>query len=149
MSTLKFIRTLAKVATKEAPKRKAVLQDARYALIKKMIYDNPIPAAPVKANSPRDSPVYVGSDSELIDIEELERSYCLHLQLEKEQKLNTLKELYTSMRCANEELKRKDERLFNGAQIKLSEHLQFPKRLRIPTETPPRNGWDYAMNPEK
>ncbi|CAJ0763142.1 8045_t:CDS:2, partial [Entrophospora sp. SA101] len=43
---------------------------------------------------------------------------------------------------ANIELEKVDERLFKEAQLNNSKIL-FPGKMKIPTETPPLDGWNY------
>jgi Mitochondrial ribosomal protein L28 len=142
------IRRFASAAQKTLPK-KSVTQDWRSVLIKKMIYDNPASRTPTPAVSLRESPVYVGEDADTLMAEELERAYCVHLQLEKEAHIKRIREGYTSMRLAMEQLEKVDKRLFEGTMVQLKEHELFPKRMRVPTETPPLNGWDYEMDRNK
>jgi hypothetical protein len=134
-------------ATMKESKKKLGTQDSRYVLIKKMIYDNQIDSPPPKQIKLRDSPVYVGIDENLTMAEELERLYCLNLQIEKSKQMQMLKDNYQSMNNAMNALFKIDQRLFKGSLVKLNEHKVFPKRMRIPTETPPINAWDYLADP--
>ncbi|KAI9330042.1 hypothetical protein DFJ73DRAFT_809821 [Zopfochytrium polystomum] len=50
------------------------------------------------------------------------------------------------MRAAMEDLERVDRRLFEGTGAFMSEKAGqgvplFPRRMRVPTETPPVDGW--------
>ncbi|EGF81195.1 hypothetical protein BATDEDRAFT_7300, partial [Batrachochytrium dendrobatidis JAM81] len=68
--------------------------------------------------------------------ETIERAWCLLKQQESVMTMNALKRKYSAMRAAMEELEKTDSRLFNGTLEKAEVQL-FPKRMRVPTDTPP------------
>ncbi|KAI9017156.1 hypothetical protein BC832DRAFT_518314, partial [Gaertneriomyces semiglobifer] len=69
----------------------------------------------------------------------IERAWALLKQKEAVAKVAELRGMYESMRNAMEELERTDRRLFEAAKTgsDQNEVVTFPKRLRVPTETPP------------
>ena len=131
-------------------KKPAPTNDSRHVLIKKMLYDE-IPgfvkpivqkATPTIA---RENPVYVGNDPTLRMQDNVERVWCLYKMQEKQEQMQVIKRTFNSMREAMEKLQMMDKRLFEAALLKKDVEL-FPRRMKIPTETSSKLGWDYEMN---
>ncbi|KAI8823581.1 uncharacterized protein EV422DRAFT_521554 [Fimicolochytrium jonesii] len=125
--------------------------DKRYQLIKEMLYSKETPSTPAKPLGtqpldPRSSPVSTESP-QAQRIDTIERAWTLEKQKEAVAKVAELRGMYESMREAMEELEKTDTRLFEAAKSGSDREkvVVFPKRLRVPTETPPLDGWDYEM----
>jgi large subunit ribosomal protein L40 len=73
----------------------------------------------------------------------IHRAWLLFKRAERIARERELERQYNKIRDACEELKRTDERLFRNAVSK-KEVGTFPIELRIPTDTPPRNGWNHG-----
>ncbi|KAI8901346.1 hypothetical protein BC833DRAFT_578389 [Globomyces pollinis-pini] len=137
-------------------KKKAdAITDKRYILIKKMLYDPAVKTtlpSKQKQNARKldlsTSPLYIGNDVQEKQTDVIERMWAIQQQQDQIKYLNNLKAQYTSMYKAMEALKSADERLFNGTKGKNPLDV-FPKDFRIPTDTPPTNGWDYSMVGQK
>ncbi|KAJ3410357.1 hypothetical protein HDV05_003860 [Chytridiales sp. JEL 0842] len=118
--------------------------DKRYQLIKDMLYKQP-------ATQP-DTIQESESDHEKKEI--VERIWSLLKSREAKAQEESLMNKYKSMRMAMEELEKTDKRLFIGTGVtnaeqarqkdeSATEHsfIAFPRRMRVPTETPPLAGW--------
>ena len=138
----------SKITTPGAPRRKDTsgFSDKRYQLIKDILYKPPLKTPQIaKLNT---------TDLERREI--IERVWSLLKSRESQEQEISLLKKYRSMRAALEELKETDERLFRGTGVMeshaadsensddntLKEPILFPRRLKIPTETPPIGGWD-------
>ncbi|KAM6498609.1 hypothetical protein JOM56_006557 [Amanita muscaria] len=103
----------------------------------------------------------------------IERAWLLHKRHVRKQREAELARKFECMRKAMEELERVDKTLYMGAnkeedprarstaEVKLSRSLKtsevrtlearirglFPRELRIPTDTPPKSGWNYDWKP--
>ncbi|CCX32208.1 Similar to 54S ribosomal protein L28, mitochondrial; acc. no. P36527 [Pyronema omphalodes CBS 100304] len=71
----------------------------------------------------------------------IHRAWQLFRKQQREAREKELERQYNKMRDAVEALKTVDERLYRIA-ISKKEVGTFPIELRIPTDTPPRNGWN-------
>nr|KAJ3418134.1 39S ribosomal protein L28, mitochondrial [Polyrhizophydium stewartii] len=131
------------------------IQDPRLQHIKSVLYDNagatqgaPLVQAPSQREATevsRKSAVYTGPDSARMQRETIERAWCLLKKQEADEITAGLRRRFLAMRSAMQELEQLDPRLFEGTQGRKEVEL-FPKRLRVPTETPPMLGWDYERN---
>ncbi|KAJ3091791.1 hypothetical protein HK102_013436 [Quaeritorhiza haematococci] len=121
-------------------KKKDMAGDKRYQVLKSMLYEGPgrtkpTPSTTTLTASPELSP------EQLEQREVIERMWALTKQREAGAQMEELKRKYISMRKAIEELEKTDRRLFEGA-VKREEGdpdavVQFPRKLRVPTYTPP------------
>ncbi|KAI5805519.1 mitochondrial ribosomal protein L28-domain-containing protein [Peziza echinospora] len=73
----------------------------------------------------------------------IHRAWHLYQREVRTSRTQELERQYNYMRDACEELKKCDERLYRIATSKKGTGY-FPVELRIPTDTPPRGGWDHA-----
>ncbi|KAJ3281554.1 39S ribosomal protein L28, mitochondrial [Borealophlyctis nickersoniae] len=147
----------AKTKTGSAPsgKKDALAGDARYALIRDMLYNRSVPttkpADPARitlatATTPLPQPATASQDT--IQHDAIERAWALVKQKEAVERVKEVRAKYTAMRLAMEELERTDARLFEAAaRVDKEEVKVFPRTLRVPTETPPAKGWNYDMTP--
>ncbi|PFH52316.1 hypothetical protein AMATHDRAFT_140334 [Amanita thiersii Skay4041] len=105
--------------------------------------------------------------------ETIERAWLLHRRHVRKQREEELTRKFECMRGAMEELERVDKWLYteankdedpkarSAAEVALTKTLRtsevrtmearirglFPRELRIPTDTPPRTGWNYEWKP--
>ncbi|KAJ8509167.1 hypothetical protein ONZ45_g8636 [Pleurotus djamor] len=105
--------------------------------------------------------------------ETIERAWLLHKRHLRKQREAELARKFLCMKKAMEELEKIDSRLFmeankpedprarSQAEVELAKSLKgsekktlearirglFPRELRIPTDTPPRTGWNYEWKP--
>ncbi|KAI9095214.1 mitochondrial ribosomal protein L28-domain-containing protein [Phlyctochytrium arcticum] len=127
--------------------------DQRYQLIQDILYDKNVPttpARPIPAPSVHSFTHAVAthpSNPEAVKQDTIERAWALHKEREAVAKVAEVRAIYESMRAAMEELEKVDKRLFEAAKVGTDpeEVTVFPRRLRVPTETPPVDGWDYEM----
>ncbi|KAG5645338.1 hypothetical protein DXG03_006400 [Asterophora parasitica] len=103
----------------------------------------------------------------------IERAWLLHRRHARKQREAELARKFECMRQAMEELERVDSRLYmeankpedprarTDAERELAKKLKstevrtlearirglFPRELRVPTDTPPRSGWNYEWKP--
>ncbi|KAI8922028.1 mitochondrial ribosomal protein L28-domain-containing protein [Powellomyces hirtus] len=124
--------------------------DKRYQLIRDILYSKDVPSTSAKPLRPLTAksvscPVSTNADDAKVDT--IERAWALEKQKEAAAKVAELRGMYESMRAAMEELEKTDSRLFEAAKVGADkdEVVVFPRRLRVPTETPPIDGWDYEM----
>ncbi|KAJ3023669.1 hypothetical protein HKX48_001893 [Thoreauomyces humboldtii] len=129
----------------------ATTADKRYQLIREMLYDRTVPttpARPVKLPTAESvsCPVVIG-DSTVAQMDTIERAWAMEKQKEAAAKVAELRDMYESMREAMVQLEKTDVRLFEAAKVGAARKdvTVFPRRLRVPTETPPIDGWDYDM----
>ena len=112
--------------------------DSRNQLITNALY-SPQPSPPL--------PTSISTEQH----ELIERMWALEKWKEAELYSNQLKAQYESMRKAMCALRASDPFLFEGACKKdvdadgRDKIVSFPKRFRVPTETPPLNGWSYEL----
>ncbi len=126
--------------------------DPRYIQINKMLFDPNfqqfIPKERImnsKKIHPKDSPVYVGDQVHLQQIDLIERAWC-YLKLKEQQEFNDKVSLqYEMIRKAMLVLAKRNNQLYQDALVKNEVEL-FPKSLRIQTETYSSLGWDYNMD---
>ncbi|KAJ3041077.1 hypothetical protein HDV00_009977 [Rhizophlyctis rosea] len=129
-------------------KAAAAMGDPRYQLIKDMLYDRNVPTTkgvPFQKITYEDytSPLPPQSDEFETKKDLIERAWVVVKKKEAVQRVAELRAKYECMRKAMEELKKTDTRLFEAAaQVDRETVTVFPRRLRIPTETPPLRGWD-------
>lgn len=105
--------------------------------------------------------------------ETIERAWKLHQRHKREDQLAELSAMHARMQEAVEELKSVDDRLFHWATVPRDQRRLIkpeaealrgtkgsvrkaleariegliPRELRVPTETPSANGWDYDWKP--
>ncbi|KAL0951796.1 hypothetical protein HGRIS_008463 [Hohenbuehelia grisea] len=103
----------------------------------------------------------------------IERAWALHRRHQRKAREAELKRKFECMRTAMEELEKLDSRLFmeanksedprgrSQAEVELMKKLRgsekktlearirglFPRELRIPADTPPKDGWNYEWKP--
>ncbi|KAF8535560.1 mitochondrial ribosomal protein L28-domain-containing protein [Trichophaea hybrida] len=73
----------------------------------------------------------------------IHRAWQLFKNAERVARERELERQYNKIRDACEELAKADERLYRVALGK-KEVGTFPIEMRIPTDTPPRNGWNHG-----
>ncbi|KAJ3220113.1 hypothetical protein HDU67_006869 [Dinochytrium kinnereticum] len=142
LGSLTSIRSASRIAASSSsqPRRKEQgISDKRYNVIKDMLY---------KPDASKPSKKMTQEESDRREI--IERVWCLTKIKEARRIEEELLRKYRSMRLAMEELKKTDERLFagTGAVMEGGEgsgkiEALFPRRLKVPTETPPVGGWEY------
>ncbi|KAJ3072139.1 hypothetical protein HDU98_004151 [Podochytrium sp. JEL0797] len=135
------LRTLAAKTTTPGAKRGPVqgITDKRMQVVRDILYP-----APLAQPTP---PALQVSAETLSQREIVERMWC-HLKAKEAVDTETrLAKKYLRIRMAMEDLEANHKDLFEGtAQVSASAIDQgeiFPRRLRVPTETPPTNGWEY------
>ncbi|CAJ0753837.1 3263_t:CDS:2 [Entrophospora sp. SA101] len=106
------------------------ITDKRYEVIKQILYETEKPDLSSL------------TQEDLERHETIERAWKLFCRHQKEQKELELARKYRMLNEANIELEKVDERLFKEAQLNNSKIL-FPGKMKIPTETPPLDGWNY------
>nr|CAG8505022.1 10976_t:CDS:2 [Entrophospora candida] len=106
------------------------ITDKRYEVIKQILYETEKPDLSSL------------TQEDLERHETIERAWKLFCRHQKEQKELELARKYQMLNEANIELEKVDERLFKEAQLNNSKIL-FPGKMKIPTETPPLDGWNY------
>jgi hypothetical protein len=150
---MKIRRALS--TAKQLFKKGEKTSDARYALMKKILYDPKVETFdPIEAKIPQklspNPPVYQGEDEELKQEDLIEREWSLY-QIEKMQDfIDQKRKQFEMMRNANLHLEKTNKVLFNDTLERDGlEFKRFPKRLRIPTDSPPELGWDYEMDRNK
>ncbi|KAI8988591.1 mitochondrial ribosomal protein L28-domain-containing protein [Mycotypha africana] len=83
-------------------------------------------------------------EGELLEQHEtIERAWKLHKMRVREQRERTLERQFRTMNAAMTELEKTSNRLYKGAIVR-SRHITYPRQAKIPTETPPTQGWDYS-----
>ncbi|KAJ3180106.1 hypothetical protein HDU87_002331 [Geranomyces variabilis] len=125
--------------------------DKRYSLIREILYDKDVPTTPAKpvqqlTAQSVSNPIATRREHDA-KVDAIERAWAIEKQKEAAAKMEELRGMYESMRLAMEELERTDSRLFEAAKVGADREkvVVFPRRLRVPTETPPLDGWDYEM----
>jgi hypothetical protein len=119
--------------------------DARYNLLKSVLYQAP-PRDPLPITSTPQTPQEEKDANDVI-----EKTWVLYLEEKRREQVLALKKKYQSMRNAMLELEKTDKRLFDGTQVDVESteevvsYKRFPRRLRIPTETPPTSGWQSKV----
>ncbi|KAF0519680.1 Mitochondrial ribosomal protein subunit L28 [Gigaspora margarita] len=131
---------LARTVKKSKPKseipgsQNANITDTRYQIIKRILYETP------KTELPK------MTEQDLERHETIDRAWKLFLRNQQEERENELAAKYRKLNEANLELEKLGPRLFNSAQIG-NKIMMFPRQMKIPTETPPLNGWNYDYKP--
>ena len=145
-------RTYATARKNIVKSKKGGVQDPRHVLIKEMLYDKKVPSTDpkdfkpnIKPPSTKPSPVYIGQDPIEQEIDQVERMWYLIKHQEAQRQTTELKQVAMSMRAAMERLEQVDSRLFEDALKKEKVQL-FPRKFRVPTESPSPLGWDYEIN---
>ncbi|KAJ3164213.1 hypothetical protein HDU88_005525 [Geranomyces variabilis] len=125
--------------------------DKRYSLIREILYDKDVPTTPAKpvrqlTAQSVSNPIATRREHDA-KVDAIERAWAIEKHKEAAAKMQELRGMYESMRLAMEELERTDSRLFEAAKVGADREkvIVFPRRLRVPTETPPLDGWDYEM----
>ncbi|ORY49421.1 hypothetical protein BCR33DRAFT_713750 [Rhizoclosmatium globosum] len=77
----------------------------------------------------------------------LKRMWCHLKTKEAVETEERLARKYLRIRLAMEDLEKNHKELFEGTgqvtQSAIDQGETFPRRLRVPTETPPTDGWEY------
>jgi hypothetical protein len=110
------------------------ITDTRYEVIKRILYETPKP----------DLPQFTEEDLERH--ETIERAWQLYLRNKREVKSKELAAKYRMLNEANMQLEQISKSLFISAQLG-NKTMLFPGQMKIPTETPPLNGWNYDYIP--
>ncbi|KAJ1549621.1 hypothetical protein HK405_004266 [Cladochytrium tenue] len=136
LSARRWASRLAGSAGSGGRKDSGVL-DRRYQLMKDMMYAKVTPSASSGARRPPPAK---------LEEEVVERTWALVKEREAQAVRDDLRSKYRCMRAAMEELERTDKRLFVGTgafakKARTEELVLFPRTLRVPTETPPKDGW--------
>ncbi|KAJ3109987.1 39S ribosomal protein L28, mitochondrial [Physocladia obscura] len=137
-----FLRRFATKVVAAGARRKPAqgVTDKRMQIVRDILY----PAAPPQVPTP---PALKVSFQSLAQREVIERMWCRLKTIEAIEIEERLQRKYLRVRLAMEDLEKNHKELFEGTgQVTLSaidEGAMFPRRLRIPTETPPTNGWEY------
>ncbi|KAI9207703.1 mitochondrial ribosomal protein L28-domain-containing protein [Polychytrium aggregatum] len=113
--------------------------DKRYQVVKEILYGERFKRAPSEV----DPQLEQGEEDRL---EIIERMWAYEKQQEAVRQVEELKQKYVAMRLAMEELEKTDARLFQEATKTSDDLVMFPKRMKIPTLTPPIGGWDHKPN---
>ncbi|CAG8584573.1 12091_t:CDS:1 [Cetraspora pellucida] len=109
------------------------ITDTRYQIIKRILYETPKPELPKM------------TEQDLERHQTIDRAWKLFLRNQQEKRENELAAKYRMLNEANIELEKLGPRLFNSAQM--GNKIMFPRQMKIPTETPPLNGWNYDYKP--
>ncbi|KAJ3025955.1 UNVERIFIED_CONTAM: hypothetical protein HDU68_006427 [Siphonaria sp. JEL0065] len=133
-------RYATKVASPGTKKRPVQgITDKRMQVVRDILYPNPV-------NQPTPPALEVSVES-LSQREIIERMWCHIKTKEAVATEERLARKYIRMRAAMEELKLNHPDLFKGTGQVTSSAIDqgetFPRRLRVPTETPPTSGWEY------
>ncbi|CAG8481565.1 17152_t:CDS:2 [Dentiscutata heterogama] len=143
LSTTAIRGLLARTIQKSKPKssspdipgsQNANITDTRYQIIKRILYETPKPELPKM------------TEQDLERHETIDRAWKLFLRNQQEERENELAAKYRMLNEANIELEKLGPRLFNSAQMG-NKIMMFPRQMKIPTETPPLNGWNYDYKP--
>lgn len=110
------------------------ITDTRYEVIKRILYETP----------KTDLPQFTEEDLERH--ETIERAWQLYLRNKREAKSKELAAKYNMLNEANMQLEQINKFLFLSAQLG-NKTMLFPGQMKIPTETPPLNGWNYDYIP--
>ncbi|GAB5589428.1 hypothetical protein Unana1_04328 [Umbelopsis nana] len=108
--------------------------DQRLEIIRRVLFEQPS----------RELPQLQGE--ELQQHETIERAWKLHQNQERERRNRELEKKFRKMHAAMNELEKTSDRLFKAAIVK-SRHITFPREMKIPTETPSPQGWNYDYKP--
>lgn len=84
------------------------------------------------------------SEEEAIRHDTIHRAWQLHLRYQRERREYELERQYNKMKDACTDLELHDARLFKAAMTKDKSQSGFPIEMRSMTDTPPKNGWNYA-----
>ncbi|TPX70695.1 hypothetical protein SpCBS45565_g01586 [Spizellomyces sp. 'palustris'] len=127
--------------------------DKRYQLIRDILYSREVPTTQPKPIPPASAALFTApvatdpANRRALKRDAIERAWAILKEREAVAKVQELRGMYESMRSAMEELERTDRRLFEAAKVATDREVVvvFPRRLRVPTDTPPLEGWDYDM----
>lgn len=108
--------------------------DQRLEIIRRVLFEQPT----------RELPTLQGEA--LQQHETIERAWKLHQNQERERRNRELEKKFRKMNAAMNELEKTNDRLFKAAIVK-SRHITFPREMKIPTETPSPQGWNYDYKP--
>ncbi|KAG9289147.1 hypothetical protein G9A89_022456 [Geosiphon pyriformis] len=123
-----------KVETGPPPGVKSASQkslDPRYEIIKGILFNSQKTNLPTLTNQ------------DLEQHETIERAWKLYTRYRRERRYNEMAKKFESMCEANLELEITDPNLFKQAQLINRKEALFPKKMKVPTETPPLTGWNY------
>lgn len=157
-----------------APK-KDVVSDPRIEIIRRFLYPSTLRnrASPTGAWRPDVGRRLQRAIPSVQAHETIERAWLLHQRHIRRGRQAELERKYKAMQEAMDVLRRVDRKLYmevnveedprqrTAAEVELSKTLKgqerkalesrirglFPRELRIPTDTPPRNGWNYEFEP--
>ncbi|KAJ3289645.1 hypothetical protein HDU79_003881 [Rhizoclosmatium sp. JEL0117] len=129
-----------KVASSGAKKRPVQgITDKRMQVVRDILYPAPL-SQPVP-------PALKVSAETLSQREIIERMWCHLKTKEAVETEERLARKYLRIRLAMEDLEKNHKELFEGTgqvtQSAIDQGETFPRRLRVPTETPPTDGWEY------
>lgn len=125
--------------------------DRRLILLKNMLVPGSKPVYETEIKAERRTPeeyytpvdVDITKSPENVRREVIERAWCLLKEEESIEKTQELFRMYKSLHTASEDLKSKFPDLYNKIEAErgLGYLPMFPMELRIPSYTPPTNGW--------
>ncbi|CAG8615724.1 6274_t:CDS:1 [Ambispora leptoticha] len=107
------------------------MTDTRYEIIKKILFENKKSQLPTL--TPHDREMH----------ETIERAWKLFLRNKRHARSLEMRAKYRMMRKANLELEKLDPRLFKVSLNVHHDDRLFPKKMKVPTETPSLSGWNY------
>ncbi|RUS32973.1 mitochondrial ribosomal protein L28-domain-containing protein [Jimgerdemannia flammicorona] len=134
LSTLSTTRVFLLRAAAQPSSSSSSSPDVRTDLIKKVLFELP-PREPLEL-----------SEEDQERHETIERAWKLVKMLEREARDADLERKFRKMREAMVELERTNPKLFRGAMLG-NRHVTFPRQMKIPTETPATEGWNYSYKP--
>ncbi|KAJ3233677.1 hypothetical protein HDU81_002062 [Chytriomyces hyalinus] len=142
------IRHYASKATTAGTRRRPVVSitDKRVQTVRDILYGPPS-ASTESRTTPTPAPLNA-SAATLSQQELMERMWALERMREKKATEDRLAVKYARLRAAMEDLEANHKHLFEGTNATTKSAVDtgavFPRRLRVPTETPPSNGWDHT-----
>ncbi|CAG8433221.1 533_t:CDS:1 [Ambispora gerdemannii] len=107
------------------------ITDTRYEVIKKILFENKKTRLPIMTQQ----------DHEMH--ETIERAWKLFLRNRRRARNLEMRAKYRMIRKANLELEKLDPQLFKVSLNVHHDDRLFPKKMKVPTETPSLSGWDY------
>ncbi|TFK77521.1 hypothetical protein BDN72DRAFT_884991 [Pluteus cervinus] len=169
-SLLAAVRTIRHYAARGEPAGDPKKETIRRALYPSSIRNRPSPTGTWRPDVARALQLAIPSKQAH---ETIERAWLLHKRQVRKQREAELARKFECMKKAMEELENVDSRLYmeanksedprarSQAEMALVKTLKtseirslearirglFPRELRIPTDTPPRNGWNYDWKP--
>ncbi|KAJ3407127.1 hypothetical protein HDU80_009582 [Chytriomyces hyalinus] len=142
------IRHYASKATTAGTRRRPVVSitDKRVQTVRDILYGPP--SASTESRTTAVPAPLTATAATLSQQELMERMWALERIREKKATEERLAVKYARLRAAMEDLEANHKHLFEGTNAKEKSAVDtgavFPRRLRVPTETPPSNGWDYT-----